>query len=508
MMKKKKMLPALYMTLCIGLTACQPTPEEEIVVDKSEGLPEGSILEESDAPKDLGAPEVWQETAEDGDVILEADVQINLPEVCNTPVYAFEMAHMTDELLEKLCGYFADGNEIYEEPSLPKARLEQEKALISQREGAWAFYNEDAVQGMCGRIDELLGSAPDEWEKKVISPKLAKPRQTDWEYVQEESGFMSGIYSDYYFDTDEEIGLKARIDRGGALDPCIQVIDHNKDIGSTTNFLFSQGTYVDEKELERKRRNQEVIDFGASYEQYLNWIGEELDKSDEEFSQEDALKKCEEVLEDLSLDDFAVTDCFKAAGNSDNEHFAGPEQSEGITDRGYSVYYSYKAGGLAGYEQPFQRPYNDLPEEIYAPYFSTEQIHMIVTKEGVRRFEWTNISNKKETIAPNTEILAFDDIKERLLDHVSYTALAESGGVDYGDVYFYYVKDVQLRAANTSAFEDSDAVWLVPVWVFELEREITFSGLGTQRSSDMTVVLNAIDGGYIQPKIDPRIPVD
>ena len=38
--------------------------------------------------------------------------------------------------------------------------------------------------------------------------------------------------------------------------------------------------------------------------------------------------------------------------------------------------------------------------------------------------------------------------------------------------------------------------------------EVTFGTLGTTPFSDMIVVLNAIDGGYIQPNIDSRIPVD
>ena len=41
--------------------------------------------------------------------------------------------------------------------------------------------------------------------------------------------------------------------------------------------------------------------------------------------------------------------------------------------------------------------YNDLPETMYAPSFLTEQIRVIITKEGVQRFEWRNISKRKDT---------------------------------------------------------------------------------------------------------------
>lgn len=66
---------------------------------------------------------------------------------------------------------------------------------------------------------------------------------------------------------------------------------------------------------------------------------------------------------------------------------------------------------------------------------------------------------------------------------------------------FYTVKNVQLRAANINAYNKPKRSWLVPVWVFDVEgkmqhktgKEITTENIGPE-----TVVLNAIDGGFIQ----------
>ena len=38
---------------------------------------------------------------------------------------------------------------------------------------------------------------------------------------------------------------------------------------------------------------------------------------------------------------------------------------------------------------------------------------MIITKEGLQLFEWTNLAKKKEAIAENTKLLSFDEIKEK-----------------------------------------------------------------------------------------------
>lgn len=127
---------------------------------------------------------------------------------------------------------------------------------------------------------------------------------------------------------------------------------------------------------------------------------------------------------------------------------------------------------------------------------------MIVTKEGIQLFEWTDISKKTDVIAENTKLLTFDEIKEKLADHLLYAQIANLGGISpEGFANIYTVKNVQLRAANINAYNKPKRSWLVPVWVFDVEgkmqhktgKEITTENIGPE-----TVVLNAIDGGFIQ----------
>ena len=83
----------LFGYLVMSLGACQRTPEEAVVVDKSEGFPQESIIEvDNENPKELGIPEYWEETLErsDGFVTIEADYEMDLPEIYNTPVYQYE----------------------------------------------------------------------------------------------------------------------------------------------------------------------------------------------------------------------------------------------------------------------------------------------------------------------------------------------------------------------------------------------------------------------------------
>ena len=52
----------MILLLSAGLTACQATPEDAVVVDKLQGIAQENIIPVDDEnPKDLGIPEHWEE---------------------------------------------------------------------------------------------------------------------------------------------------------------------------------------------------------------------------------------------------------------------------------------------------------------------------------------------------------------------------------------------------------------------------------------------------------------
>lgn len=223
---------------------------------------------------------------------------------------------------------------------------------------------------------------------------------------------------------------------------------------------------------------------------------------DENFSEKTAVKMAKSVLKELSITEMTVGDCVKAIGSVDNESWAGVGTDNTRVSSGYAIYFSVRAGDVAGYPLTLaSKQYENLAETVYAPSFITENIRMIVTKEGVQLFEWMDISRKTDVMAENTKLLTFDEMKEKLADYLLYAQIANLGGISPdGFTNIYTVKRVQLRAVNINAYNESKVSWLVPVWVFDVEgkmqhktgKEITTDNLGPE-----TVVLNAIDGGFI-----------
>lgn len=497
----------LCINVCIfGLTACQKTPEQAIVVDKSEGLLSENIIPiDNDTPKDLKAPEHWQEELEmsDGYVTMSVDCDLHIPDVYNTPVCSYEIRPMTNELLESLCDYFAEGNRLYENPRMTKAELESEKEKIENYEDEWAHYKESLFYaGQRERIEILNGlieEAPVEpEERRYLVPELSAPVATDQERMRNSP---SGGWYYFYYDTDEKIGFTARVETGEACDPIIRAISCDEAVGSTTKFLYSRGIFKDEVELERDFDNSRMMErVNDDCENYLNFLKSELEHAqDESFTEEDALKMVEQILKDLSIENLTVVDCVKAIGTTEYESWAGLKNGVPAQAMGYSFYLSPEESGLTAFTLPRTLQGGELPESVYAPSFLPEQLKIIVTKDGIQKFEWLYPSEKKETIAENTRLMTFEEIKEKFEDHLLYYTISMDveSAKESGYTSHFEVKDVQLRTANINAFEDPSSAWLVPVWVFEVLYQSRMPDGKLFVQSTTYFLMNAIDGGYV-----------
>lgn len=505
-MGKKIIAVLCIICMLLGITACQKTPEEAVVVDKSQGLPEGSIIpEEKDTPKDLRVPEHWKESLVRGDgfVTLEADLDLEIPEVYNTPVYSWEAVPMTDQFLKKLCDYFAEGDRIYEYQGMTKSELIEKKEKMEKQEGSYVYSYYEELQKKIEKMEELIEKAPAEkGEKKYIEPKLMKPQMIEIEQLDPRNYIGRGYYP-WYYSTEKEIGFLARVDRGEPCDPLIRAVSYDKDVGSVSAYVYEQGTWTNQRSVERNIKLMGPVAANGKYLEYMESMKSKMEQAEyENFTEEDARKMVGDIVKDLGIKDMEVVDCARAMGVSDMESWSGLDTEDPDLEYGYSFSLSPKAGDVNGYTLLFSNQYKDLPETSYAPTFLTTQISIVVTEEGVKSFEWDYISDKKDMIAENTKLLSFDEVKEKLADHLLYAELSDENGEIPPDAsYVYDVQNVQLRAANINAYEDPDAAWLVPVWVFEvgLTGFFEYDG-GKVHENDLpegVVQINAIDGGYV-----------
>lgn len=122
----------------------------------------------------------------------------------------------------------------------------------------------------------------------------------------------------------------------------------------------------------------------------------------------------------------------------------------------------------------------------------------------MKSFLWKNMSEKGKVIAENTNLLPFEEIAEKLGSHMLAVKVAVDSinGFDGKETSNEWeVKSVQLQSSYVPAYEAPQNSWLVPVWVFELEGCTVnhLDGDRKGRTKKETVVLNAVDGGYVSP---------
>lgn len=318
------------------------------------------------------------------------------------------------------------------------------------------------------------------------------------EPVQTERDFYDGV-SDYYYDTDEKLGFTAKIDKENEKNPLIRAISYSDKLGSTTNFLYSQGTFIDEEYLMPLIHGN--LDSNNKNDAWLKSLKEHMEEIPS-LSEEEALNEAKALLDKLSIKGFEVGSCVKAIGNRNTETWVLWDEDNPFNEVGFSIYFYRTLGDLMGYSQRSPEILEGIPETVYAPQFSSEKIQIIITKDGVQKFAWTNMSKKIDTVANNTKLLSFDEIKEKLADHLLYSALSDDGDElkDTGTKCIYNVTNIQIRAANINAFEEPEKVWLVPVWVFNLEKTGLTSDGEVLKWGTENVVLNAIDGGFVSIK--------
>ena len=493
----------IIITMCItsfiltNLAACVKTPEEKIVTDKKKGSISENIIPASKDPKKLEIPKHWTDTIEksDGFITIHADYEMNIPEIYNTPVYAYEMKKLSNQELGSLCNYFSEGNKIYRYPKMSKDELKKEQEKIQNFEGRWAKLEAVAStiywQNSYKQLDKIIAQAPDKKETlQYVAPKWETPYQTERDKWDGQS--------DFYYDTKDKIGLSVRIDKGRNIDPVIRAVNYDTKAGSVTRFLYQEGTYIDEKTIERLETGSE-----EDPPEYKSWVEKLKNKISDapDITEDEARKKAEQVLKDLAVTGMKIQECVRATGSTETESW-GMLDGECETEVGYSLYFFRTEGNLTGYETTYSDVYGDsskIPETVYAPKFATESIQMIITKNGVKKFRWNNISVKKEKIADNTKLLPFEKIKEKLAQHILYMQISDDGKrtKKEGLKFTYEIRDVKLRLGNISAYEDPNSVWLVPMWVFEVDRSWQDKEQVNKESLPYEVTLNAIDGGHI-----------
>ena len=495
------------LSVVIFLTSCQPTPEVPPMVNRSEGLPTESVIEPLPLGqvKGIDAPSHWKENMErrEGAIKIDADVDIAVPDISNTPVVELKQMEFTDERLKELVSYFMGGSKLYKIPELTKAELEGELEKMENKEGNYLSpYISMFITSQMERTKELIESAPQTAEKEYLDISFTYPAQDQVNYIYdriEEAILMENAF-------------KGLAETGDPFNSEIKATKYDDTVGSTSCFAYRRGIiYTETDKLEDEGILKTYTMWkGTTYEKFNKiddkWSNEKTNQlnriqavmDDVSITPEWAQEQAQKVLDDLGITGMGLEKCEKGvqflADNYQQYRLNRMDIDLNACKGGYSFTYFRESKGLLacilthghvtvseGYAG------SGFPN---APPFYPEYITIFVGDGGVQGFEWENMSQITRVVAENTKLLPFDQIKERFADSLNFN----SGG----GAYRFEVNNVELRLADITAYNVPANAWLIPVWVFEITRY--------DQSSEEEVYLwdeqcqfNAIDGGFVAP---------
>lgn len=166
-------------------SACQPTPEAPIVIEKDTD----TLLEQATTDREaaalplreqLSAPDWMDVMAEDGDFTILAHAAVHLPETDTIPIISVKVGAFSQELIDKLWDLLIGDMAMYQprtEADRTKAELEEAIALKqSELEGIEQneFYEENKAlrEAELAQLQELYRTAPDVYEPVMASSKI------------------------------------------------------------------------------------------------------------------------------------------------------------------------------------------------------------------------------------------------------------------------------------------------------------------------------------------------
>ena len=442
-------------TLCIlcallavlpPLSACQPTPEEDVVVNKGEGTMEAAVAAPAAAPYRYEAPERWVETFTARDQTVRIDAGVEVPDDEYHPVLLVERRSFdAQQAVDYYTALFGEGVEL--------------------RENQYSYAEvltdlQNTMKGMFVEIDPETGEqiwAPYEGQEEEIARLQQLLAKTPAE--------------------DTFVPLTAETMPFPLTEGMLRLPD------GSSRYVYCTGT------LCRIRRFRSVVTHNE------NWVmqgeatpGEPAHALENiRITEEEAVAMGDEVIASLGMaDEMRVGSIIRARGIESYTYKVHGE--------GYLLTYVPSPEGAEAYcyERYFENNSLYLPEgDEYARPWQQERIEMLVTEDGVLDFCWMSPQEAMGVANENVQLLPFEEIQQHVRDLISFGAAERRYENDEGDLL---ISRVVLGAVVQRIPYETEAAYLAPVWIVQMTTE----GEISRHNSPTILMVSAIDGSFVR----------
>ena len=474
----KRIIVLLLVTL---LFACVPTPEEDAVVNKNDGVLQQAVYATPLPEQRYEAPDALHLDAFGSDSYrIEVDAEVIVPDTLRYPVVEIAQNPLSIEQARDYMRRLTFGEPIYTyENEVPQTRADILKRITSIQEALtnpeehYAHLNEAERQ----RAVEELQTDLEMWQEAYRNaPDEFAPTEID----------IDRIAYDPYGQITGEVHAASERDRGIFITVTDSSIEYN-------NMLdWEDGVAFD-------------FDYTSDF----------TDLRGVTISKDEAIRKAEAFLESVGITGFAVS--YVAAGYDD-----GPFENAGYTEMQQS-YVIWFTPSIQGVTTTYRNDFYDydlwgepeaLDERQYAPLMWYEYIRMQVRDDGVEFLYWANPSKMTATLNENVALLPFDEIVDRFVQQIQYHSTPiQSDRSQEIKRRTVHIDRIVLGMMQVRKKNYPDIIQMIPTWTFfgtaEIEYKEPFRDprTGEQRTVETVeipaysyLILNAIDGSEINPK--------
>ncbi len=418
-------------------SACQPTPEKEPVIVKTEDYLKGAALPNEEIRDSYEAPDAIEFDDEISGLALTIDAPVVMPQTDTYPVAEVEKAMFDEAHYRKVMRFFYPDENWVATPQETKRDILERMAYLT----ALAAEGDSDVNDELSELQQRLETAPDDSEAVPFS----------FEELKADTFFEAYHYNE---STTTYAVLVAQMG------------------GNTYQYRRDSASYwVRESDAE-----------GAAQENDFASLNPEL-------SSEAALQIAIGAMQSLDADP-NMKFSFMEKALSYNE--------KGLQSSGWMLFFMRDCGGLQASYMDEWRIWEGSPPPSNAAPWESEYMFVVVDENGnIAQYDVRGAGRQGPVIAENTQLLPFDTIMERIKQQLVYNHAYQPDDVEE---YSVVVTEIRLASALINVKDRRDIGHLVPAWEIMYEFHERFIGEAEPTVYYCRVCLNAIDGSYIEPK--------
>lgn len=436
--------------MIIMVSGCQATPQDEVVVNKSDDQLMTIIGQPPAEEKRYEAPEDWNDRfeSEAGNIDVIIDAQILVPDTTKYPVVSIVPADITqaqadliiETLLQDAPKYKPKTEEEMTKDDIDEIIISLKQCLVDPNSNINSIkdINPDGYQNS---VNEYLQEIADWEEKKLTAPDdyirqaatgMFERMQLSQEEIENLPADADAEAYEKYWASFQEINIEAE---AGKARPASLYICKNES---------NRANYVSFDNYEYEQRNPDIAENST-------------DIPGMAYTLQEALAIAQDTVKALGLDD--MKPAYLAACPYSDEYHSGPLEDR---QRSYLFYFTRTIEGVpTTYTQNQNNLYED---DAYFEPWEGEQVTITIGNQGLQSFAWHAPANITSTLSENVALLSFDTIMDKFQSHI---LICEAWTSDPSIVQrTINISKITLGMGRIAKKDDPGTYLLVPVWDF------------------------------------------